>query len=109
MRKRRDFPAAITSFIIFGILIFFIINFGPDKNMKILNLDIPTIPLFFILFFAGAYEFFKFLLNQQRGLLIAFFLTLYLILRLNNLTHPIFAILIVALFITFELLFKRRK
>lgn len=110
MRKNsRDFVALITGLLFLGALIYIVLNFGPDKNIKVLNFYLPPLPVFFVLFFIGVYELFKFILNQRRGLLIAFFATLYLILRLNNLTHPFFAILILALFMTFELLFKERK
>lgn len=109
-RNRRDFLGLAVSFLVLGSLVYFVVNFGPDKSLKILNISVPTIPIFFILFFISVYELFTFILNsQRRGFLISFFATLYLILRMNNLTHPFFGILILALFITFELLFRKRK
>lgn len=110
MRKnKRDFGALIVGLAALSSLIYLMLNFSPDKNVRVLNVSLPSIPLFLALFFVAVYEVFKFLLSQRRGFLIAFFATLYLILRMNGLTHPFFALLILALFITFELLFKKRK
>jgi len=110
MRKsKRDFGALIVGIAALSLLIYLMLNFSPDKNVRVLNISLPSIPLFLALFFVAVYEVFKFSLNQRRGFLISFFATLYLILRFNHLTHPFFLILILALFITFELLFRRRK
>ncbi len=99
----------VAAFAVLGSLIYFVLNFPPDKNLKILNFSIPTVPIFFALFFIAIYELFTFILNNQRqGFLISLFATIYLILRFFKLTHPFFAILIIALFVTFELAFKRR-
>lgn len=110
MRKnKRDFGAAVAGLAALSLLIYLTLNFSPDKNVRVLNVPLPSIPLFLALFFVTVYEVVKFLLDQRRGFLIAFFAVLYLILRLNNLTHPFFAFLILAIFITFELLLRKRK
>lgn len=110
MRKnKRDFPALVVGLLSLSLLFYTVLNFAPDKSLKILDFPLPPIPIFFLLFFIGMYELFKFLLNQRRGFLIAFFATLYLILRLNKLNHLFFALLIISLFIVFELLFRKRK
>ncbi len=93
-----------------GALLYIVLSVPPDKGLKISGLSIPSIPLFFILFFVAVYGVSSFVLNNKRnGLLIGFFATLYFILRLNGLKNIFFAILILALFVTFELLFKKRK
>jgi len=111
MRKdRRNFLFLAISLASFGLLIYFILNFSPDRNFSVLNISLPTLPVFFSLFFVFIYEMLTFLLNnQRRGFLISFFSTIYLILRFNHLTHPFFAILTLALLVTFDLTFKRRS
>ncbi|HKC14485.1 MAG TPA: hypothetical protein VKC89_00755 [Patescibacteria group bacterium] len=109
-RNRRNFLGLAVSLAFFGILIYFVLNFSPDKNFSVFNFSLPPLPAFFVLFFIAIYEFFTFLFNnQRRGFFISIFATLYLILRFNKLTHPFFAILILALFVTFELLFRRKR
>lgn len=108
-RNRRNFLGFGVSLFLIGLLAYFILNFSPDKNFLILNMPLPTLPVFFSLFFVSIYEMLTFLLNnQRRGFLISFFATIYLILRFNHLTHPFFSILILALLVTFDLTFKRR-
>lgn len=111
MRKNReDFPAIIIGFAALISLIYIILNFAPDKSFNILNFSFSPILIFLVLVFISIYELFSFTFNDQRqGFLVSFFATLYLILRLNRLIHPFFLILIVAIFITLELLFRKRK
>lgn len=111
MRKsRRNYLNLAVSLTCLGLLIYFILNFAPDKNFSILKLSLPTLPVFFLLFFAAIYEALAYFLNNKRqGFFISLFTTIYLILRFFKLTHPFFLILILALFVTFELLFRKRN
>lgn len=110
MRNKRSPISLVAGIISLGLLIFFVLSFPPDKNLNVLSFSISLIPIFFVLLLISAYELFSFALNNQRqGFLISFFATLYLILRLNKLTHPFFLILLIAIFITLELLFRKRK
>jgi hypothetical protein len=47
--------------------------------------------------------------SKKHGLFLGFFVVLYLIFRLNNLTHPLFLILLIALFLVVEFLFAQHN
>lgn len=72
-------------------------------------IQLPTLILFFVLlgmflFSIGAYLF----KNKAHGVLIAGLVIIYLLLRLNHLTHPFFLILLLALFFVLELFISNR-
>lgn len=62
--------------------------------------------LIFFLFFAIGTLLFK---TRTHGFLLASFIISYLILRLNDLNHPIFFILLAGLFIALEFLFAQSE
>ena len=61
--------------------------------------------LFFFLFFTGTFIF----KTKRHGILLGFFAVTYLLFRINNLTHPFFFILLLALFFMIELLISYKK
>lgn len=72
-------------------------------------IKIPTLLLFFLvltifLFSLGTYIF----KSKTHGVLIAGLVIIYLIFRLNQLTHPFFLIMLLALFFTLEMLVSSR-
>ena len=82
----------------------------PDQQLTINNLTFTMLYGFFILLFLFIFSTFTYLLNSKKhGILIAGFALIYLIFRLNDLTHPFFFILLSALFLTVELLVSYRK
>lgn len=60
--------------------------------------------VFIFLFSTGTYLF----KSKKHGVLIGLFVPLYLIMRLNNLTHPFFFILLAGIFLTLELMVSRK-
>lgn len=109
-RKKRNLGFLILSFLSLATLFFLIINYSPSFNISLFNLNISIVFLFLSFVFLFFYSFFSFLLsNKRRGALIGLFMVAYLILRLNQLTNLFFAILLVILFGSLELLFAKRK
>jgi hypothetical protein len=102
-------------FLVLGILALFalaaLIYFvSPSQLIPVSSFQISILPLFFLLtfvfFFSGA----TFALGSKiHGILLGFLVITYLIFRLNDLTHPFFALLLLALFLVLELLFTYRK
>ena len=111
MRKRKKTLSLLflitLSLLTLGSLVIF---FPPTDSLTIFHVKLSIILLFFVALFLFAFAtgtfFFK---NKVHGLLLGFFLIIFLIFRLNNLTHPFFFILLLALFLTLELLFTYRK
>jgi hypothetical protein len=110
---------SIFSFVALGCLIYFsspataimlphTISMLPETVVSFIQ--IPPLILFFLLltvflFSAGSYIF----KSKKHGILIAIFVITYLLFRLNNLTHPFFLILLLALFFTLEMLVSNRN
>jgi hypothetical protein len=110
MRKRKKrIGAFLISLALLGLFSYLIINFPPTYHVSIGNLLFPILPIFFLLTFAFLYFFFSALLSKRRGILIALFANIFLLLHLNHLTHPLFLILLVIIFGGLELLFIKKK
>ncbi|HZQ29851.1 MAG TPA: hypothetical protein VFA93_02115 [Patescibacteria group bacterium] len=110
MRKQRPVLLAALSILFLFTLFYLIIFTSPDKSLTIGNLKLSPTQLFFVSFFVFSLSLFTFIFKAlAQGLLISFLIVGFLILRLNNLTHPIFVVLLIALFIALELLFRRKK
>jgi hypothetical protein len=76
----------------------------------IYDLGFQILPIALLLAFLFIFSLFSFLLNnKRRGFLISCFVLGYFILKLMNLTHPFFTILLLILLIMLELLFAKRK
>lgn len=85
-----------------------IILFPPSYILDLSNFKIPIIYLFLITLFSFSY--FAVMLisrSHKHSILVALFIVAYLLFRLNNLTHPLFLFLLIALFLTLELLFSK--
>lgn len=109
--KRRRNPFMLVFFFLFlsslGVLLFY---FPPTSFYSIGGVNLTLLPVFFFLLFgvffsAGAFLF----KSKSHGILFGLFIVIYLILRINNLTHPFFLILLFALFLTLELMVSYRK
>lgn len=109
-RKKRPINLlmlSLLSFVGLGLLIFF---FQPTAHFSLFILQLPVLPFFFVLLFFSCYGLCSYLFKSRRhGILITCFVIIYLLFRLNNLTHPFFLIILAALFLTVELLFSYRK
>ncbi|HYM65076.1 MAG TPA: hypothetical protein VES68_01150 [Candidatus Sulfotelmatobacter sp.] len=109
-RGKRPISFLILSILSLGLLVYLVLNFSPSYNFPILGFNFPVLILFFLLFFIFLYSFFSFaLINKRRGLFISLFVNIYLLLRLNGLTHIFFLILLVILFGCLELFFSNRS
>lgn len=80
-------------------------------NISLISfIHIPSLFLFFVLlalflFCIGTYIF----KSKKHGVLIALFVIIYLLFRLNHLTHPFFLVLLLALFFTLEMLVSSKN
>ncbi|MBA3723552.1 MAG: hypothetical protein H0W89_01510 [Candidatus Levybacteria bacterium] len=98
---------SIVSGLLLGGLVYF---YPPDAVFSFSFIQISYLSIFFFLLalwlFATGTFVFK---SKFHGLFITLFVVIYLIFRLNNLTHPFFLILLSALFLTLELFISHRK
>ncbi|HSX40949.1 MAG TPA: hypothetical protein VLF68_05060 [Candidatus Saccharimonadales bacterium] len=92
--------------------LYFINAFSPETlpfKLSSLNIQLPTLPIFFVLLFLFLFSFFAFVLNNNaRGFLIGLFAVIYLLLRFYHFTQIFFLIMLVAIFTTLTLLFAKR-
>jgi hypothetical protein len=108
--SKRPLPFLILSAITLICLTALISLFAPDQQLTINNLQLTPLYGFFALLFLFIFSTFTYLLKSKKhGILIAGFALIYLVFRLNDLTHPFFFILLAALFLTVELLVSYRK
>ncbi|MCL6096633.1 MAG: hypothetical protein M1444_03065, partial [Patescibacteria group bacterium] len=76
----------------------------------IYDLGFMILPVVLFLGFLFIFSLFAFILNnKRRGFLISCFVLGYLVLKLLNLGHPFFIILLLILLAMLELLFAKRK
>jgi hypothetical protein len=100
----------LLSFLFLGAFIYFVLNFSPTFQFSISNMLFPILPIFFILLFTFLFLFFGVLFaNRRRGLFIGLFAVIYLLLRMNGLTHPFFLVILIILSGSLELFFVKRK
>ena len=109
-RRKRHLWLLPVSFLSLAALVYLILNFSPAFQLSIINFQfsilIPALTLLFIFIFS----LFAFILNNsRRGFLLGLLIISYLLLRLNGLTSPFFAILLLILFGVIELFFVKRK
>lgn len=84
-----------------------IIFFPPGHNFNLYGINIAATSVFYTLLFLTVYFLVNsFLPNKKHGILIALFTVIYLIFRQYNLRNPLFLLLLLALFLTFEFLFS---
>ena len=85
-----------------------IIYFPPTYQASIMHFRLSIMIPFFIVFFLLFYFLGMLLLRSKKhALIIASFFVFYFLFRLNNLTHPLFLILMLALFLVAEFLFTQ--
>lgn len=109
-RRRRNYVYPLLSILIFIGLSYIFFNFSPIKPIELKGFEIPTKPIFLIAIFGLLYTAVTFISNKKsQGLLVATLTTGYLLLRFIGLTHWLFLILFIALFITLELFILKKK
>src|SRR4051812_19864612 len=100
----------VTSILLFCALVFLILFFSPDFQLSFMDISIPIIYPFFLLFCTFLLTLLTVLLRSiHHGVLIALFATLVLIFRLNGLTHPFFLVILAGIFLMLELAFAKGK
>ena len=109
-RKRHNYLYLLLA-ILFGIILGYLFyNFPPTHKFYVSKLQIPFLPLFLISLTGFIFSSLTFIFIQKtQGIIVSVFIILYLILRLIGLTHWIFAVLFIALFITTELFILKKK
>src|SRR3989338_2846343 len=109
-RKKRPLLLFILGLLFLVGLISLIFFFDPTYQFRIYNLEFRITILFFIFLFLAVSSLFSYLFkNIRRGVFIGLFTASYLIFRLNNLNQIFFLTVLLAIFITFELIFTRQK
>ncbi len=113
-RKRHNyvyFLLSILAAIVTGYIFF---NFPPDYNIDLsqynITFQIPITPVFFLSFYLFVFSFITFILIKKiQGILFVVFILGYIGMRQIGLTHWIFLVLLLALFITIELFLFKKK
>jgi hypothetical protein len=109
-KKRRPFWLLIFFVLSLVGLGYLVMNFSPSSQLPILKFELPILPVGLMLLFLVVFSFVTFLLNNsRRGFLLGLLVISYLLLRLNGLTSPFFAILLLLIFGGIELFFVKRK
>gem|GEM_PF-1312001 len=109
-RNKRRIVHAIASVIFLIILLYLFFSFPPTTALSLgsmkLSILIPVFLLLFLFLLSFITAIFK---SYSHGLLTGTFVVVYLLLRINGLTHPLFLILLLGLFLTLELLMSKGK
>src|SRR3989344_6221949 len=106
-RRKKPIWLLIGGLLSLVIFIYLIVFFSPNSQFSTFNFQLSILPVFllisFLLFFSAS----SYLLNNiRRGIFVGLFALIYLLLRLLNLTHPFFLIMLLILFITLEMFFS---
>ena len=111
MRQRKKlFPHLLLGILFLLLFILIISLFSPNQPLRIFTTDIPLLPFFFLFFFLSVYFLATYIFaSKKHGLLLGLFFIIYLIFRQNDLTHPLFLVLLIGLFLILELLFSRKS
>lgn len=87
-----------------------IVMYPPTQTFSVGNIEVTILIPFFALLFLSILGITLFYFHTMKhGIIIGSLLIVYLIFQINNLTHPLFAILLFALLIALELLFSSTK
>ena len=103
-------PYLFLAIIAFGFLGFLLINFPPNYLLKVINFSAPIIYLIFALTFLSLF-FLGTLIFRGRihGVILSGLFLLYFLLRIIGIRQIFFLFLIIALFVTIELLLRKKK
>ena len=92
------------------VMLFVVFMLPPTFAIDLGGMKVSVTP--FLFFFTGIFVFSvvtSIFGNAKHGILASLFVLIYFWLRLNKLFHPMFTLLLVALFLTLELLFSAKK
>ncbi len=109
-RKRHNYIYLILA-ILFGVATAYLfINYPPEYSFQLSNIGIPTLPIFLFCFIAAIFTALTFVFIQKtQGLIVSSLVLVFLLMRLAGLTHWIFALLLLALFIVLEFIVYKQK
>ncbi|MBI4096363.1 MAG: hypothetical protein HY425_01465 [Candidatus Levybacteria bacterium] len=118
-RRKRPFWLLVTSLLSLAGIIFLINFYSPSAQFSlplgalakggIFNFQFSILSVFFLLFFTFLLSLITYLLrSSRRAFLIGFLTIIYLIFRMLNLNSPYFLLLLIALFVSLELFFKKQ-
>lgn len=109
-RKRRNYIFLLLT-ILFGTLTFYLFyNLFPTYKFTVSNIQIPILPVFLFSLTGFIFSITTFLAKSRlQGIIFSVFITGYLIMRTQGLTHWIFLIIVIALFVTTELFIFKKK
>src|SRR3989344_542970 len=108
-RKKKNVWLLTLSILSLSSFIYFINSFSPSSNLPIANYQVPIIPAFFLVFFIFLFFLSSYLLgNLRRSIMIGVLICIYFILRLFDLNNSLYVLLLIALFISLELFFKKK-
>lgn len=110
-RRRRNYIYLLLAILLAISLLYILKNLPPSFAIPVSNTAIPILPIFFLLLIGFIYSLLTFIfIKKTQGILISFFIIIYLILRLLGLTHWVFGAIILILFIISEFfIFKKAK
>ena len=119
-RKKRSLKFLALSLLSFIFLLYIIVYTPPSFKFTIFpaernlasqdNFQIPILIPFFTLLFIFVYSIIAFMFKSSiHGVLAGLFVVLYLVLRMKDLTHPFFLVLLFAIFLTLDIFFSKRS
>lgn len=99
----------IYSLLFFAVTVALIVYFPPSYELPVMGFRLSIVVPFFIILFLFIYCLGRLIIRSKKhAIIIGLFVVSYLLFRLNGLTHPLFLILLIALFLVIEFLFTRR-
>lgn len=109
MRRRKKlvplFILTILSWIFLG---YFTATFPPEGEIRIMNYELRSMHLFFSLIFLSTFSLFSLVLNNTRhGILLAMTIVTFLTLRVLQLTHPFYLIILISTLLALEFTFRK--
>ncbi|MBI2031498.1 MAG: hypothetical protein HYT08_02675 [Candidatus Levybacteria bacterium] len=109
-RGKRPFWLLAISLLSLVFLIYLIVSLSPNYQFSTLNFQLPILPVFLLTVFLSLFFSFSYIfINFRRGFVVGLFTVTYLLLRLFDLTHIFFLIILTILFLTLELFFSYKK
>lgn len=108
--KKRPFHFFLLSVLLTIIIGYLINTVSPNYVFMWKFLVISLVPVVMMLFVVAVFSFFTYLFHSYvQGILIGFFVGMYLVLRIVNISNIFFLILLLILFGTLELFFLKKK
>jgi hypothetical protein len=108
-RGRRPFTAYFLGVIFLMFFLLIILEIPPNQTLVYKLIKIPSTLLFFLSLYPTIFFFAYFISTKIHATLTASIVCFYLLIRYAGLTHPIFFIIILGLYVTLSLFFYKRK